>query len=169
MDSFHLPWSNLSSFTFPFNTTTWQHQNKVETHYVEPQGSLLSVEVTFVRIDPVDQKLLGDNQGHVELSNSSVWCYEISLLLSVSRREMLLSLGTNSVHGPHQSKIKTSKKSKTLLYLWPGRIRAIWPFFHFWTSRSHSPWPQIIPRIGFLPVPVSSAIGEAPAQNLSHE
>ena len=40
----------------------------MEPHYVELQGSLLSVEVSLAWIDPADQKLPGDNQGHIDLS-----------------------------------------------------------------------------------------------------
>ena len=55
-------------YLFPFNNTTWRHWNKVELHYIEPQGPPLSAKVSFVRIDPADQKLPKDNQGHVKLS-----------------------------------------------------------------------------------------------------
>ena len=54
-------------FLFPFNTTTQSHWIKVEPHYVEAHGPPLSAKVSFVRIDPADWKLPGDNQGHVEL------------------------------------------------------------------------------------------------------
>ena len=52
-----------TTFIFPFNTTILNHCNKVEPHYVGPQGLLLSAKVSYERIALADQRLPGDNLG----------------------------------------------------------------------------------------------------------
>ena len=55
-------------FLFAFITTTRRHcWIKMESAYIEPQGPFLSAKVLFVKIDPADWTLHGDNQGYIKL------------------------------------------------------------------------------------------------------
>ena len=49
-------------FLFSFYTTTQSHWIKMKPRYVEPQGPPLSAKVSFVRVDPEDLTLSGNNQ-----------------------------------------------------------------------------------------------------------
>ena len=63
----------------PFNTTAKRHWIKAQPHYVKAHGPSLSAMVSFVRIDPADWKLPGNNQS---ITN---WVFSVNSYILVLR------------------------------------------------------------------------------------
>ena len=65
---FHIPVKTATQkalFIAPPHLDEAMEQSETPLHtYVQGQGPPLSAKVSIVRIDPVDQRLPGDNQGH---------------------------------------------------------------------------------------------------------
>ena len=73
-----------------FSATTWI---KVEPHYIELQGPLLSAKVSYIRIYLADWKFPGNNQSRCRYLNR----YFLLALMLVLR----LSIAADSYHLPH--------------------------------------------------------------------